>query len=29
MEIVEAVILVDTSRLIQRESFDPSQVTHP
>jgi cytochrome b6-f complex iron-sulfur subunit len=28
IEIVEAAIVVDTSRPIQRERFDPSQVTH-
>jgi len=29
IEIVEAAILVDTSRLVRRERFDPSQVTYP
>ena len=29
MEIVEAGILVNTSQSIEREQFDPSQVTHP
>ena len=29
MEIMEDAVLVDTSRPMQRERFDPSQVTHP